>query len=453
MVDEAAFVSAATMVSVLPLLTVKGRKQIHITSPAPSGSWISQVAMIKTGDGKPFAQVIDVKYKCSAHASDPTVEGFRCPCNFIHLPDHIRSGSGYMKGMETLLNLVQPGAFKTELAGGTSEILGSATLPFESSFVNFLGNAYDKDDPRLTFKSPLMEKAVVVVAVDPTFSTGSTSCIGVCTAMHLVHKGMPQVVLLGVDAVNIANYAETSSKLHELIIRTHAMTARVLYPDLSTLVVIEANTYCESISNLWRSLKDWTREHSFRNFYCYYDRVKNPDCQYAGKTVGSDKISTIQNLAAAMDGLRIGRIDTLFSAGNHVLSSYAKQRECLGKQLGATTGTALASRLNAEPVQNFGQPLSASNPNHLMFALAQHIDMPQDSVMGTLFVDADAAVELLKTQMLRVQITLDRDGRPTLNTGGKKRQSGGYTKDDVLSALLLSWTVHPYVFAQQVRVE
>ncbi|UWI83586.1 truncated terminase [Anguillid herpesvirus 1] len=116
------------LVSVLPLMTVKGTKQIHISSPGAPNSWISQVGDVKREDGSTLAQVIDCKYRCRAHAQiGDKSQAFSCVCNDIFRPDHIKIETG----VESLMNLVSEGSFETELTGGHVDVVRPDNYPFQ----------------------------------------------------------------------------------------------------------------------------------------------------------------------------------------------------------------------------------------------------------------------------------------------------------------------------------
>uniref|UniRef100_A0AB33V6V3 Polyprotein n=1 Tax=Latid herpesvirus 1 TaxID=3096545 RepID=A0AB33V6V3_9VIRU len=174
LVDEAAFVNPSALLSLFPLLAVKNRKQIHISSHIPK-SWVNKVGSIMDSDGKPAFHVINQRFKCDGHAQLP---GLMCPCSAVFCPTHIDLNTS----IQQLINNVAPGGAEMECAGGdvTGNALKSDTAqPFTEELVReFLSNTVVKPDRVLRY----------FVAMDPTYANGTQSSLGVCTFAEL-HNG------------------------------------------------------------------------------------------------------------------------------------------------------------------------------------------------------------------------------------------------------------------------
>lgn len=438
--DEAAFVSAQMMVSVLPLMTVKGRKQIHISSPGQPGSWMYQVGLITTSDGRPFAQVTEVKYKCLEHA---LVEGYGCPCNYIYIPDQINTKGGYMKGMEHLMNLVMPGSFETELTG--NQVTPPPNDPFKDSMYKLLANKVPNECVNLNDAS-----AVAVISVDPTYSFGTTSCIGVCTAIHLQKEDYPSMIMIGGDTINIAQYSHASDRLHCLVVQTHVMIVRVLYPLVPIVLLIEANTFCANNYRLWVTVRDWAKTQGITNFYGFHDRIEDPSRSHPGKMMPQNKLEAVLSLAQHMSSMHIGMTEVLFSVGEYILRAFATQQRAMAEELGANKHEVSVSRFTAEEVERH---VKTRNPDQLLLNLSQYLEIPLEGGKGALFAYHQQLLETLKTQITRITIVTDKQGKPRVQTGAKIHGQNGYTHDDLFSAVLLCWLVHPVIFEDIVRVK
>lgn len=442
-VDEAAFVSASLLVSVMPLMTVKGTKQIHISSPGQPNSWITQVGDIKQDNGETLAQVIDCKYKCKSHATTSFSSGYRplkanpdddisCSCYDIYRPDHIK----IEHGVGTLMNMVSEGSFETELTGGHTLAIRPENHPFEVGASNFLLTNVPINHP--LFSSP--DESCVVIAVDPTWSTGTVSSIGICAAIHTSRLGMPRMIVFGLDEVDISDHILSSSKLHESVVKTHIMVCKLMFPKLPICFLIEANTYCEPSMNLWVTISNWALKSNVNNLFCYVDREKDKQNSKPGKLIGRNKLSQMLNFADALKAYKVGRADVVYSVGQMVLQSFTRrlklaETESQYKQ----THTSLSERMfNKDTLLMSDNVTLGEDKEQLLFAIAQHLDSDPFTVRKLLFNFTSDNLNKLMVQMRRVKVTSDHNNQPVLDTGGKKRTAGTYTKDDILSAFFLN---------------
>lgn len=434
-VDEAAFVGANLLVSVLPLMTVKGTKQIHISSPGSADSWISHVGDVKQENGETLAQIIDYKYKCKAHAEE---EGISCVCNDIYKPDHIE----IEEGVKELMNLVCDGAFEMELTGGHTLAIKPDNHPFETGALNFMMNTVPVN--HAVFKQPT--ESLVVISIDPTWSTGTVSNIGVCTTVHTIRHGMPRMIVFGLDEIDISNHVSYSSRLHELVLRTHIMVSRLMFPDLDVAIVIESNTFAESVSNLWASISNWCLEIGLQNVFAFVDKTKDVLNPQPGKMVGRNKLQQFLGFADALRVYKIARADVVFAVGQMVLNSFVsklKQAEHALKLKPTTHSTgSLSFQLLQRDAESFSETVcDGKNPDQLAFSIAQQLEIDPMKIKELLFNCTGVNLNKLLAQMKKVKVVSDANNQPMLDTGGKKRNSGSFDKDDILSATFLNYLV------------
>ncbi|AFJ20337.1 DNA packaging terminase subunit 1 [Cyprinid herpesvirus 1] len=434
-VDEAAFVGANLLVSVLPLMTVKGTKQIHISSPGSADSWISHVGDVRQENGETLAQIVDYKYKCKAHAEE---DGISCVCNDIYKPDHIEIEAG----VKELMNLVCEGAFEMELTGGHTLAVKPDNHPFETGALNFMLNTTQVN--HAVFKQPL--ESLVVISVDPTWSTGTVSNIGVCTSVHTTHKGMPRMIIFGLDELDISNHVSYSSRLHELVLRTHILVSRLMFPELEIAVVIESNTFAESVSNLWTAISNWCLELGFTNVFAYIDSTKDVANPQPGKIVGRNKLQQFLGFADALRVYKVGRADVVFAVGQMVMNSFNRRLKHAEHSLNLKPSTqatgSLASQLLQKDAETFSETVcDGRDPEQLAFSIAQQLEVDALKVKELLFNYTGINLNKLLAQMKRVKVVSDANNQPMLDTGGKKRNAGTFDKDDILSAAFLNYLV------------
>ncbi|ACD84548.1 terminase, partial [Salmonid herpesvirus 3] len=164
LVDEAAFVNLTSITSLIPLMLVAGRKQIHISSHVAK-SWINNVGdIIDETTGEPAFHVISQKFKCGAHMHLP---GLTCPCEAVYCPSHIDMNPA----TQALLSCVAPGG-EMEITGGTGDLgnlVSDSTFPFPDETVHkIMNDVIDINDPGA-------EVSAFYIAIDPTYSSGSQS--------------------------------------------------------------------------------------------------------------------------------------------------------------------------------------------------------------------------------------------------------------------------------------
>ncbi|KAK7878299.1 hypothetical protein WMY93_031118 [Mugilogobius chulae] len=192
LVDEVGFVNSKVLLSVLPNIAFRGRKQVHITSHVNQTPWLNKVSEIRGDDGEPAYHVVSQSFKCKFHERHP---GLMCSCLAIYCPQHISVDTK----LRQLMDLVNPRGFESEVTGSTcsqsGDIKSDETTPFEPRVINrFLSNNCLAMD--FLVRAPVVR---AYFCLDPTFGGGSRSCAGVCGAIELADGKLVNLDELQVD--------------------------------------------------------------------------------------------------------------------------------------------------------------------------------------------------------------------------------------------------------------
>lgn len=173
LVDEAGFVSSKTLLSVLPNISFKGRKQVHITSHVSNCTWLMKVNDIKDKDENPVFHVISQSLKCKAHLK---LESTTCPCLNIYCPPYIE----VTDHLKTLMNMIVPKGFEAEVAGQSvteSNTKSDTIRPFDTRCLEQLMRN------KLSFSDT--QPISFYIGFDPTFANGTKSCAGLVSGAAL----------------------------------------------------------------------------------------------------------------------------------------------------------------------------------------------------------------------------------------------------------------------------
>ncbi|ARR28926.1 hypothetical protein [Ranid herpesvirus 3] len=147
-------------------MAITGTKQIHTTSPVDSNVWIARLQELNDPDNdKIVVHTINHQFKCERHAEDP---GVSCPCLDIYVPDHMTVD----EALKSILNVIQPGSFDSELTGCVSALSTGvlARQPFPKPVINMF-----QCNEMKSLSDTDVE--LFIIAVDPTFASGSKSSI------------------------------------------------------------------------------------------------------------------------------------------------------------------------------------------------------------------------------------------------------------------------------------
>ncbi|UWI83585.1 DNA packaging terminase subunit 3 [Anguillid herpesvirus 1] len=75
--------------------------------------------------------------------------------------------------------------------------------PIQVASQNFFLNQV----PLSTLQSLSPETSRVVIGMDPTWSNGTLSAIGICTCVHTITQNFPKMIVVGVDEIEIGEYS------------------------------------------------------------------------------------------------------------------------------------------------------------------------------------------------------------------------------------------------------
>lgn len=131
--------------------------------------------IINAETGKPAAHFVNQRFKCDLHLNE---RGMTCVCAAIFCPAHINASDH----LDAIMNLIQPGGGAAELTGviGGQKLASGTMVPFTDEVIQRLfGNTY-------TLSAETVERFFIVI--DPTYSTGTQSSLGVCTMAQLDTK-------------------------------------------------------------------------------------------------------------------------------------------------------------------------------------------------------------------------------------------------------------------------
>ncbi|UWI83580.1 DNA packaging terminase subunit 1 [Anguillid herpesvirus 1] len=92
-------------------------------------------------------------------------------------------------------------------------------------------------------------------------------------------------------------------------------------------------------------------------------------------------------------------------------------------------------------VMQYGDSVQNASEREMLFILTQYLAVNPMTAKRYLFEQTFVNQGKLLAQMSRVKVTSGPNGQPILDTGGKKRSAGSYSKDDVLSAAFLNFLV------------
>nr|UKB92889.1 DNA packaging terminase subunit 1 [Acipenserid herpesvirus 1] len=402
LIDEAGFINLPALLSVLPLMAINGTKQIHISSPVNHNAWISRVEDIKDADGQQAVHVAVHRFKCKYHADAP---GATCSCSDIYCPDHITVNHL----LQSLLNLVQPGSFEMELTGavqsGGRNDLNPRPFTDEicAQFAGFTAS----------LSSVRSKVAGMYVAIDPTFSTGTLSGVGVCSLVRTTDDRF--LVILGLDEIKVDDLRELTMKVHLAALLAHIYSFLIMFPTtcktLPITVVIEQNTFNYDITNLWHQVDAEARKQFGLALQVYSE---NPG--EIGKHTGRNKTSMVLSCAALIKAGRLGRIDTCLSMGSTIRGHFLQKMAALKNEDQA----AFVMACNEKTLES-------------SMELPQFQDIPAEA-----FDSGKTALHSLCVEMISVEIDTERK-IPVVITGGKKRgEKGVYTKDDMLAAFIIA---------------
>lgn len=425
------------LLSVLPNIAFRGRKQVHISSHVTNTPWLNKVADIRGEDGKPAYHVVSQSFKCGYHQRGP---GLTCPCLGVYCPQHI----SVHNHLRELMNMVAPKGFESEVTGSSStaesaDTKTDKTTPFEPSVINkFLSNN------SLTLEAVAHASVIkAYLCLDPTFGGGSRSCAGVCCAVELADG---KLVVMGLEELEISDLDQVT-RVYSALLSAHVkllklLLPRVMWKDVPVVMVFEQNTYVNSLIDLKHLLEHSLAQSGFKvQFYSKWSKANNKFM--LGKHVsGKTKLSMVLSAVSGINKEILCYCESVMSLGWAVLSEVTKRTRLLESSLGASRGAGSSNRVGSG-MDVFMYRRSRNGVNLATDVTASVLEtrdviaLPSDRLADKAHAEqGKLLLGKLREEMSMVTITESAKGG-TVNTGGKKSRSGEYTRDDLLSAFLL----------------
>lgn len=150
-----------------------------LCSTVNANHWLSQLHKVKEGDEKGVC-LINLQYLCSDCAS--LGETGMCVHGRLKVPFHIESSAdGDEDPVRQMMELVQPGAYQTEVCGYNLHTAEKETLVFGQQSISVLAS-----DKLVELTADDQERASAVhVAMDPVQAGSGTSGIGLATVLKI----------------------------------------------------------------------------------------------------------------------------------------------------------------------------------------------------------------------------------------------------------------------------
>ncbi|AVP72266.1 DNA packaging terminase subunit 1 [Silurid herpesvirus 1] len=422
LIDEAAFVNPASLLSLLPLLAVKNRKQIHISSHIPK-SWVTRVETIMGSDGKRAFHVINQRFKCEGHAHLP---GMMCPCSAIFCPTHIDLN----ESIQELINNITPGGCEIELTGGDGAGLlkKDVAQPFSEELIRqFLANTIvELDEVRRVF-----------IAVDPTYANGTQSSFGVCTFAELKNG---QFQILAVEEVAIGEMRAILMHFYTTILLAHVdfILGILSRKDIPIIFLPEQNTFMFDNETLWRHLYMAAEQKFGIKLFVYKQFSRNGGAEI-GKLVSGNKASMVIKAHNMMETEMVGRLMTVASFGEIIKGLYLHNQHTINKFYRAehtkTITDARSANLNPQDLDDFKKLTPGESADYIFRYLGGGTVAISPGDTG-IFEAGTALVTRLGCELMAIE--LKSVGKTIkVTTGGKRYQGGGYSRDDLFAAFLL----------------
>ncbi|QAB08546.1 ORF62 [Ictalurid herpesvirus 1] len=422
LIDEAAFVNPASLLSLLPLLAVKNRKQIHISSHIAK-SWVTRVETIMGSDGKRAFHVINQRFKCDGHAHLP---GMMCPCSAVFCPTHIDLN----ESIQELINNITPGGCELELTGGDGAgvLKRDVATPFSEELVRqFMTNAVPD----------LSGVKRVFIAVDPTYANGTQSSFGVCTFAEL-NNGMFLVVAL--EEVAIGEMRSILMHFYTTVLMAHVdyILGIINRKDIPIIFLPEQNTFMFDNETLWSHLSG-AAERKFGIKLLVYRQFNKSGTTEIGKLVSGNKASMVIKVHNMMEADMLGRVMTVASFGEIVKGLYLHNKHVISKYYRADTVKTITDArdaiANPRDIEDF-KKLPPADSAEYIFRYLGGTEVSVAHGDDGIFEAGTELVTRLGCELMNV--SLKSVGRTVkVITGGKRYQGGSYSRDDLFSAFLL----------------
>ncbi|KAJ7983519.1 hypothetical protein DPEC_G00377280 [Dallia pectoralis] len=186
---------------------------------------------------------------------------------------------------------------------------------------------------------------------------------------------------------------------------------RVMWKEVPVVVVFEQNTYMNALADVKKLIEHSLARSGFKVlFYSKWSHVNNK--YMLGKHVSAKtKLAMVLSTVLAIDRETLRYCDTVMSLGWAVLAEATQKMRTIESNIGTPKGAGSSNRMG-------------SNMDVFMLTDKAHAEQGKQ-LLGK-----------LREEMATVTITESAKGS-MVSTGGKRSVHGEYTRDDMLSALLL----------------
>ncbi|KAJ7983412.1 hypothetical protein DPEC_G00379000 [Dallia pectoralis] len=217
---------------------------------------------------------------------------------------------------------------------------------------------------------------------------------------------------------------------------------RVMWKEVPVVVVFEQNTYVNALADVKKLIEHSLARSGFKVlFYSKWSHVNNK--YMLGKHVSAKtKLAMVLSTVLAIDRETLRYCDTVMSLGWAVLAEATQKMRTIESNIGTPKGAGSSNRMGSN-MDVFMYRRSQKGVNLATDIAAGILEtrdviaLPRDRLTDK--AHAEQGKQLLgklREEMATVTITESTKGS-TVSTGGKKSVHGEYTRDDMLSALLL----------------
>lgn len=239
---------------------------------------------------------------------------------------------------------------------------------------------------------------------------------------------------MGLEELEISELDQVEY-VYSALLCSHVRLLKYLLPgvawkEVPVIVVFEQNTYVNSLVTVKNTLEQALVHSGVK--LCFYHKWSQSNNKYMlGKHVGAKvKLEMVLATVFSMTNGKLSYCDTVMSVGWAVLAE-AVNRDA-SSRLNATLDIAMYRKSRR------GINLSSSAP-YGAYDNTTTLALSADGLTDTRHAnEGKSMLGKLRNELMMVTITkAQRSGGSLVSTGGKRSVNGQYTRDDMLSAVLL----------------
>lgn len=217
---------------------------------------------------------------------------------------------------------------------------------------------------------------------------------------------------------------------------------RVMWKEVPVVMVFEQNTYVNALVEVKNLIEHSLTRSGFK--VLFYSKWSHTNNKYMlGKHVGvRTKLAMVLSTVSAIKRDTLYYCDTVMSLGWAVLSEATKKARMLESTIGTSRGAGSSNKMGSnmdvfmyrrsQRGVNLATDITAS-----IFETREITALPTNMLTDKMHAEqGKLLLGKLREEMAMVTITDSAKGS-TVTTGGKRSVNGEYTRDDMLSALLL----------------